>query len=136
MKYNINYLMNKVHVCDTDSRELDEGDWEEILSKDSEALADKVDEIYRFYARSPEGWGSLETAFVASSTDGRWITMSAWADTTGWGCQQNDVSWKSFDTLEEAIKFGLSQSDRMKMDLLLKEEEAALFDVARALGLE
>lgn len=62
--------------------------------------------------------------------------MSAWADTTGWGCQQNDVSWKSFDTLEEAIKFGLSQSDRMKMNLLLKEEEAALFDVARALGLE
>lgn len=31
MKYNINYLMNKVHVCDTDSRELDEDDWEEIL---------------------------------------------------------------------------------------------------------
>lgn len=60
----------------------------------AEALADAgieksdVSEVVNVYATSPEGYGSIDIDLVVALKDGRFAYFSAWADTTGWGCQQ------------------------------------------------
>lgn len=68
-------------------------------------------EITELAARSPEGYGSVDFAFVARLADGTWATCVGWADTTGFGCREQ-VDWDIQPTREAAIAFGLDQESR------------------------
>jgi hypothetical protein len=46
-----------------------------------------VDRVIRSWGDSPEGYGSWEGSFALRMKDGRFILVSGWCDTSGWGCQ-------------------------------------------------
>ncbi|WP_405769202.1 hypothetical protein OG539_32605 [Actinacidiphila glaucinigra] len=84
---------------------------------------DDIVQITHMWATSPEGYGSLNIALLGRLTDGRWVTCVAWADTTGFGCQQG-VDWRVNDTRNRAISQGLDKESRALLDLSLPGEEA------------
>jgi hypothetical protein len=48
--------------------------------------------------------------------DGRWASVSAWNDYTGWGCQDGS-NVAIGDTLEQVVRFGLDDEGRRKLGL-------------------
>lgn len=56
----------------------------------------------------------LDLALVAELVDGRWISIVAWNDYTGWGCQDgSDV--RVGDTEQQVVEFGLDESSRQRL---------------------
>lgn len=72
--------------------------------------ADRIAEILHWHGSSPEGGGSKDFYAVVRLTDGTFAVSEAWADYTGWGCQ-DDAWWRVADTLQGALG-ELSQSNR------------------------
>lgn len=50
--------------------------------------------------------------------DGRWFRISASCDYTGWGCQEGGDSSVA-SSLEELIRFGMSDEERTRLGLLV-----------------
>lgn len=51
-------------------------------------------------------------------SDGRFVTVSAWCDYTGWGCQDGGHAAVAA-TKEDAIRFGLDDAERARLGLTL-----------------
>lgn len=81
-------------------------------------------EITSLWATSPEGYGSTDINMLGRLSDGRWFTVVAWSDTTGFGCQQ-DVDWRINSTRELAISQGLDKEARAHLGLSLPGEGRA-----------
>lgn len=77
---------------------------------------DMVTEVVRFHGTSPEGWSSVECYAVVRLTDGRWASLSAWADTTGWGCQDG-VTWHIGESQEQVERWGLDDDGRKALGI-------------------
>lgn len=92
---------------------LGEYDWNEIW--DQSGAAQRVGaQVLHEWAISPEGYGSLECCGLVRTADGYFWAFDAWADTTGWGCQDG-VSWYGpAATVEGAADF-LSQEHRRRL---------------------
>ncbi len=108
---------------------LDDYDWNELFRPGEWAhavpftsgpapLARKLEDVrvvHHLYTISPEGWGSHEIIALVEFEDGAWGLCEAWADTTGWGCQDG-VEWRvgteadvqRLITPDQAEKLGLS----------------------------
>jgi hypothetical protein len=93
---------------------LDGGPVEDI-SRESIARVD------RSYGQSPEGGGSVDLALLVQLTNGSWAACVAWADYTGWGCQDG-VQWKVAPNRELAISQGLDREARAKLEVSLLGE--------------
>ncbi len=107
-------------------------DWQQILGASTKRedlgipLTDPVTVtlgmVYKVHAMHSSDNGErefeyLNTDYVAliELQDGRWATVHAGNDTTGWGC--NDyVDWRIFRTKEEAIGQGLTEESRRKLN--------------------
>lgn len=83
--------------------------------------ADRIARVDLWFGESPEGGGSLDFAALVELTDGTWATCLAWADYTGWGCQ-DDVQWKWAHTREDAISQGLDRRTRERLGVPLSGE--------------
>lgn len=58
-----------------------------------------------------EGRTVLEMVVLAELGDGRWASISAWNDYTGWGCQ-DAADVRIGATREDVIAYGLTNGDR------------------------
>jgi hypothetical protein len=83
---------------------------------------DSIEIVTDVWAVSPDGYGSVNIALLALLTDGRWASCVAWADTTGFGCQQG-VDWRVQPTRELAISQGLDKESRAHLGLSLPGED-------------
>lgn len=110
----------------TDDVEFDEYLWSSLYEYGEGDTPEpgQIAEVTDLWATSPEGYGSVELALIARLADGRWATCVAWADTTGFGCQQQ-VDWRINDTREAAIALGLDKESRNHLGLSLPGEENA-----------
>ncbi|MFL1904824.1 hypothetical protein ACJWDR_37830 [Streptomyces tauricus] len=108
---------------DDDEVEFDEYLWSALFEyADGPAPdPDTIEVVTNVWATSPEGYGSVNLALLARLADGRWATCVAWADTTGFGCQQG-VDWRVNDTRELAISQGLDKEARAHLGLPLSSE--------------
>ncbi|MYS15063.1 hypothetical protein [Streptomyces sp. SID4982] len=108
---------------DTSAR-LDEWDWSAIFEygEGSVPTPDEIAEITDLWVISPEGYASLDVALICRLRDGRWASCVAWADTSGFGCQQG-VDWRINSTREAAISQGLDKESRTHLGLALPGEE-------------
>lgn len=86
-------------------------DWEEAFGYADGYSNSDVAEVLTAWADSPEGYGSLNMAALFRLADGRYATLTAWADTTGWGCQEGGRSYVTA-TLQEAVDRGLTEEER------------------------
>lgn len=88
--------------------------------------ADMVAEVTDWYATYNEGGpyvaGSgdtgteLDLIAVVRLKDGRWASINAWNDYTGWGCQDGSEIAIG-DTKEQVVQFGLDEDGRRKLNL-------------------
>jgi hypothetical protein len=70
---------------------------------------EQVTRVIWWHSESSEG---VDIAGLFELTDGRYASVVAGCDTTGWDCQSS-VTWsKQFNTLDEAVTFGLDRSAR------------------------
>jgi hypothetical protein len=75
-----------------------------------------VEKVLWIISDSPEGYGSVDFSGLFRLTEGRFAMCEAWADTTGWGCQDG-VYWKIGPTLE-SVWNELTESKRPALDSL------------------
>lgn len=61
-------------------------------------------------------YAEVNFACVVELTDGTWAACMAWADTTGWGCQDG-VEWRVVHDLDSVIAYGLDQRGRERLAL-------------------
>lgn len=59
-----------------------------------------VEGVVAAWGGSPEGYASWNGGFLMKLKDGRWLYLSGWCDTTGWGCQDG-ISTAYFDAEPE-----------------------------------
>lgn len=62
----------------------------------------------------------LTMVILGELHDGRWFTINAWNDYTGWGCQ-DDSQIRITATRERAIAKGLDKEGRERLGLTLNE---------------
>lgn len=72
---------------------------------DRQITADDIEEVEAWCGTSPDGWGSVDIVALLRLTDGQHAALIAWADTTGWGCQ-DEVEW-TIGTRDAVIRMGL-----------------------------
>lgn len=80
--------------------------------------AERFAEVEAVHGESTEGGCSVDIVLLVRLTDGSYATCMAWADYTGWGCQ-DDAVWKVALTRDDAIRFGLDQRGRRLLGLSL-----------------
>lgn len=102
---------------------VDEWTWSSLYeyAKGDAPQPEYIAEVTHLWADSPEGFASLDVAFLARLTDGRWATCVAWSDTSGFDCQ-GDVDWRVNDNRELAISQGLDKESRAHLGLSLPGE--------------
>jgi hypothetical protein len=78
----------------------------------------EVDEVVRYHVSyHGEAWpvatGSteLQMYIVGKLVDGRWFSVVAWNDYTGWGCQDGSEIRVGY-TEEQVVEFGLDEQGR------------------------
>ena len=77
---------------------------------------EEVEQVLWMTSDSPEGYGSVDFAGLFKLTGDRFAICEAWADTTGWGCQDG-VYWKIGPTLE-SVWNELTESQRPALESL------------------
>lgn len=75
-----------------------------------------VAEVVAWHGTSPEGWASLEFTCVLRLSDGRYAFCEAWADTSGWGCQDS-TNWRLASTLVELVTHGMTPANASQLGL-------------------
>lgn len=113
---------------ETDDIEFDEYLWDALYEYADQGSQipepGHIVEITNLWAISPEGYGSTDINILGRLADGRWFTVVAWSDTTGFGCRQG-VDWRINPTRELAISQGLDKEARAHLGLTLPGEESA-----------
>lgn len=117
-------------------------DWQAVLSGDwsnsytgahfaplgeqaPDITPERIARVYGWRAESPEGYGSINFACVVELTDGTWAACMAWADTTGWGCQDG-VEWRVARDLSDVVAYGLDQRGRTDLGMALEGSRLAI----------
>lgn len=108
---------------------LDDYDWKEAFSfarnirtatgcsADTFDITDVVDIV-----ASSEGENDGESWMMAGKlSDGRFFFLDAWCDYTGWDCQSGGDAQVA-DTLDNLIRFGMTESARERLMLKLSYE--------------
>lgn len=120
-------LAQMASAFETDDIEFDEYLWSALYDYANQGgqipEPGQIAEITNLWATSPEGYGSTDINILGRLADGRWFTIVAWSDTTGFGCQEN-VDWRIADSREIAISQGLDKEARAHLGLALPGEEA------------
>lgn len=93
------------------TRDLSASDWECAFAYADEFSMLDVSDVVAAWADSPEGYGSITMFGFFKLSDGRWACLNAWADTTGWGCQEGGES-SVHETIAHAIRFGMTDEIR------------------------
>jgi hypothetical protein len=70
----------------------------------------------RYVVGSGDTGTELELFAILRLHDGRWASVSAWNDYTGWGCQDGS-NVAIGDSREQVITFGLDEEGRRKLGL-------------------
>lgn len=83
--------------------------WKEAPEEVGEVC--ETDKLIHSYAISPEGYGSLDCAGIYQIDLNTYYSFSAWADTTGWGCQDGVEWYGPFSSVVAAASI-LSQEER------------------------
>ena len=96
---------------------------------------DDIDSVLTYHLESnQEVWApgesigtELKMLLLGKLKDGRWFTLSAWNDYTGWGCQSG-ATFTIGDTLEAVSAYGLDERERNLLGyaLLPAEQRKAL----------
>lgn len=84
---------------------------------------DRIARVDLWFGESPEGYGSQDFVALVELTDGAWAACMAWADTTGWGCQDG-VEWKVGPDRQLVIEQGLDRAARIKLGVALDGESS------------
>jgi hypothetical protein len=75
---------------------------------------DAVDYIDVLWGESVEGYAQIDVLAIGKLKDGRWFSLSAGCDTTGWDCQAwGDASVAT--SLDNIVRFGLDDRDRERL---------------------
>ena len=102
---------------------VDETDWRQAFGIESDYgtpaengpqpfTPDQVDRVIWWHGDSSEGYASASISALFQLAGGKYATLVAWCDTTGWDCRSS-VTWsKQFDTLAEALSQGLDSEGR------------------------
>lgn len=90
--------------------------WEPLGGPAPDITPDRVARVHGWQADSPEGYGSVNFACVVELADGTWAACMAWADTTGWGCQDG-VEWRVAADLPSIVSYGLDREGRERLAL-------------------
>jgi hypothetical protein len=101
-------------------------DWEMILSRgdtDSDPVSRaeivSVPHMYSSDAGNNRDYDDTDFAALVELTGGRWATLHAGNDTSGWGCFGDYVRWRVFSSRDEAIAMGLTNESRRWLGLEL-----------------
>lgn len=97
------------------------GLWEDSRPDGDVPSPEEIASVTHSYSYSPEGYGSVNLAFLGRLNDGRWVTCVAWCDTSGWDCRSGS-DWRIFDTRNGAVAFGLDKESRARLGLSLPKE--------------
>lgn len=83
------------------------------LSADT-VTVNQIQRVESMYSSDDDrtGYADTDLAALIELTDGRWATLHAGNDTSGWGCMGDYVEWRIFDTRGEAIIMGLTNESR------------------------
>lgn len=98
-----------------------EDEWSTAYNGPQPFTPEDVAEVLWWDGYSPEGGGSVSIAALFRLTDGRYATLMAGADYTGWDCQSYMTWSKQFDTKAEALTQGLDKYVREEYADALKE---------------
>lgn len=90
--------------------------WAPLGGPAPDITAERIARVYGWQASSPEGGGSVNFACVVELTDGTWAACMAWADYTGWGCQDG-VEWRVAQDLPSVVSYGLDREGRGRLAL-------------------
>lgn len=74
--------------------------------EDAATLAQSLTHI-AYHVTSPEGGGSISLYYVGETPSGTFIALEAWADYTGWGCQDG-ADLVERDTFDEVVRDGVT----------------------------
>lgn len=99
-------------------------DWMEVFRLSSEVAPVDIESVSHFWATS-SGFGPCsdqELVAVFKLRDGRYASVHAGNDCTGWGCQGDYVDWRIADTYQEIVEQGLTKSDRVTFNVSLEHE--------------
>jgi hypothetical protein len=93
-------------------------DWQQIVDGTvSLGMIYKVHAMYSSDTANDGGYDDTDYAALVELWDGRWATVHAGNDSTGWGCQGDYVDWRIFKTRDEAIAQGLTNESRRWLQL-------------------
>lgn len=90
--------------------------WAPLGGSAPDVTAERIARIHGWQGHSPEGGGSRNFACVVELTDGAWAACMAWADYTGWGCQDG-VEWRVAADLPSIVSYGLDREGRERLAL-------------------
>ena len=80
---------------------------------------DDVAEVLASYCQpGRDGYANTDVHGLFRLKDGRYATLSAWCDTTGWDCQAAGHG-EVYATLEEAKRLGLTLEERERLEVTL-----------------
>lgn len=113
----------------------DESDWEAIFEGRSNARApewthvmlggiaepcrpEQIAEIEAVWTACNVDYADSEIVALFRLTDGRYATVTAWSDSSGWGCQ-DATYWKIAANRDEAIMYGLDNEGRERLNSVL-----------------
>lgn len=95
-------------------------DWPQAFGYAKDFTIEDVAEIidYRDGENDEANW-----IMYGKLKDGRYFTLSAGCDYTGWDCQAGGTS-ETADTLEKLIRFGMGDDERDRYGLKLPEQSS------------
>jgi hypothetical protein len=94
--------------------------WAPLGHAAPDITADRIARVHGWRNDSSDGGGTKNFACVVELTDGTWAACMAWADYTGWGCQ-DEVEWRVTAGLWEIVAYGLDQRGREQLALTAGE---------------
>lgn len=80
-----------------------------------------IDMVIRVVAADPGENDGAHWVGIFELNDGRFISISAWCDYTGWDCRGGGIIFVG-GTEEEIIRFGTDLDARRRLNLLLPDE--------------
>lgn len=90
--------------------------------EDADDLAKSLEHI-AYHVSSPEGGGSIDIRYVGKTPTGSFIALEAWADYTGWGCQDG-ADLVERETFDEVVRDGVTM------------EAAGILGITKTLGVK
>jgi hypothetical protein len=87
-----------------------EYDWSEAANLAGLDL-ETVKSVVYWYGENDFGYADVTLVALLEMEDGGFGVLDAWCDTTGWDCQSG-ARFTAFETLDDAIKFGIGDQER------------------------